>query len=72
MHGDQDTTVPEHMGRAVFDAHEGPKTYRQFEGSGHSDVSAQLVVPPITAFINGVLAEEQQGALPELVETTNG
>lgn len=56
MHGDSDNTVPEYMGREVFDAAPGPKTYVTFPGSGHSDVGASLVVPPITAFIDSVIA----------------
>ena len=56
MHGEVDKTVPEHMGQRVFEAHPGPRTYVQFPGSGHSDVSASLVVPHITRFIDEVLS----------------
>ncbi|HEY8173593.1 MAG TPA: alpha/beta hydrolase [Dehalococcoidia bacterium] len=55
MHGDSDKTVPEYMGQQVFDAAPEPKTYVAFAGSGHSDIGANLVVPPITRFIDGVL-----------------
>jgi fermentation-respiration switch protein FrsA (DUF1100 family) len=55
MHGDADTTVPEYMGRQVFEAAPEPKTYVQFPDSGHSDISADLVVPPITSFIDRAL-----------------
>ena len=57
MHGDADTTVPEYMGRRIFDAAPGPKTYVSFPDSGHSDIGAHLVVPPITRFIAEVLGE---------------
>jgi fermentation-respiration switch protein FrsA (DUF1100 family) len=56
MHGEHDRTVPEFMGQQVFEAHSGPKRYVQFPGSGHSDVSADLVVPHITQFMDEVLA----------------
>jgi pimeloyl-ACP methyl ester carboxylesterase len=55
MHGDADRTVPEYMGKQVFDAAPEPKTYVRFPNSGHSDVSADLVVPPITSFIERTL-----------------
>ena len=56
MHGEDDRTVPERMGQQVFAAHPGPKMYVQFPGAGHSDIAAELVVPPITQFIDDVLA----------------
>ena len=55
MHGDADTTVPEYMGQQVFEAAPEPKTYVRFPNSGHSDISANLVVPPITRFIDQTL-----------------
>jgi fermentation-respiration switch protein FrsA (DUF1100 family) len=55
MHGDADLTVPEWMGQRVFEAAPEPKTYVSFPASGHSDISAELVVPPITRFMDGVL-----------------
>lgn len=55
MHGDSDTTVPEYMGQQVFEAAPEPKTYVRFPNSGHSDISANLVVPPITRFIDQTL-----------------
>jgi fermentation-respiration switch protein FrsA (DUF1100 family) len=55
MHGETDTTVPERMGQRIFEAAPDPKMYVQFPGSGHSDISAGLVVPPITQFIDEVL-----------------
>ena len=48
MHGDADTTVPEYMGQQVFEAAPGPKRYVAFPNSGHSDISPDLGVPPIT------------------------
>lgn len=56
MHGDSDKTVPEYMGRQVFEAAPGPKRYVSFPGSGHSDVAASLVVPHITQFVDDVLS----------------
>ena len=55
MHGDADTTVPEYMGQQIFEAAPGPKRYVAFPNSGHSDVSPDLVVPPITQFVDDVL-----------------
>jgi len=55
MHGDADTTVPEEMGQRVFEAAPGPKMYVTFPNSGHSDISADLVVPAITQFMDSVL-----------------
>jgi len=55
MHGDADTTVPEYMGQQIFEAAPGPKRYVAFPNSGHSDISADLVVPPITQFVDDVL-----------------
>jgi hypothetical protein len=57
MHGDADKTVPEFMGRQVFEAAPGPKRYVAFPAAGHSDIGADLVVPPITQFIDDVLSD---------------
>jgi fermentation-respiration switch protein FrsA (DUF1100 family) len=51
MHGDADTTVPERMGRKIYDAAPEPKTYVQFKNSGHSDISPDLVIGPIVALM---------------------
>jgi|CXWL01.1.fsa_nt_gi fermentation-respiration switch protein FrsA (DUF1100 family) len=56
MHGDADKTVPEYMGREIFEAASGPKRYVTFPDAGHSDISADLVVPPITRFVDDVLS----------------
>ena len=58
MHGDSDRTVREYMGKQIFEAAAEPKTYVQFPDSGHSDISADLVVPPITSFIRRSLARQ--------------
>jgi fermentation-respiration switch protein FrsA (DUF1100 family) len=55
MHGEHDRTVPEWMGQQVFEAAPEPKMYVQFPGGGHSDIAADLVVPPITTFIDQTL-----------------
>jgi fermentation-respiration switch protein FrsA (DUF1100 family) len=55
MHGEDDRTVPEWMGQRVFEAAPEPKMYVQFPAGGHSDISADLVVPPITTFIDQTL-----------------
>ncbi len=53
MHGEADNTVPEWMGQRVFEASPSAhKTYVQFPGSGHADIAADLVVPPITQFMD--------------------
>jgi fermentation-respiration switch protein FrsA (DUF1100 family) len=58
MHGDSDHTIPERMGQQVFEAAPEPKRYVIFPDSGHSDISADLVVPPITQFVDDVLSGE--------------
>jgi hypothetical protein len=63
MHGEADTTVPEYMGQQVFAAAPEPKTYVQFPASGHSDISAGLVVPPITQFIQRTLERRSPSAV---------
>jgi uncharacterized protein len=55
MHGDNDRTVPEWMGKRIFDAAPEPKRYAPFPNSGHSDIAAELVVPHITQFIDDTL-----------------
>ncbi len=60
MHGEHDKTVPEYMGQQVFEAAPGPKRYVMFPAKGHTDVEAELVVPPITQFIDDVLAGSLQ------------
>jgi len=68
MHGDSDQTVPEAMGRRVFEAAPGPKRYVAFPRGGHSDIAASLVVPHITQFVDDVLSgsllREQQHPQP--------
>jgi hypothetical protein len=56
------------MGQQIFDAAPGPKRYVQFPAAGHSDVSADLVVPPITQFIDDVLL----GALSSVPDQSDG
>jgi fermentation-respiration switch protein FrsA (DUF1100 family) len=55
MHGDADRTVPERMGQRVFEAAPEPKMYVSFPNGNHSDISADLVVPAITQFVDSVL-----------------
>ena len=62
MHGDSDRTVPESMGKRIFDAAPEPKRYVTFPASGHSDISADLVVPPITQFIDDTLGRSSRSA----------
>lgn len=62
MHGESDKTVPEYMGQQVFEAAPEPKMYVRFPDSGHSDISADLVVPPITQFIDETLG--RNGRMP--------
>jgi pimeloyl-ACP methyl ester carboxylesterase len=59
MHGDSDKTVPPSLGQQVFEAAPEPKMYVSFPGSGHSDVGAHLVVPPITQFMDDVLGKRE-------------
>ncbi len=56
MHGDADKTVPHFMGKRIFDAAPEPKRFVTFSNSGHSDISSDLVVPPITQFIDETLS----------------
>jgi fermentation-respiration switch protein FrsA (DUF1100 family) len=65
IHGDDDQTVPEYMGRRIFDAAPEPKTYVSFPGGGHSDISSEMVVPAITQFIDGVLGRPARPILSE-------
>jgi uncharacterized protein len=59
MHGDSDRTVPEAMGAKIFAAAPEPKRYVTFANSGHSDISADLVVPAITQFIDETLSRSR-------------
>ncbi len=56
MHGDRDTTVPDYMGRQVFDAAPEPKVFVSFPDTGHSDLATGLVVSAITEFVDSVLS----------------
>ncbi len=56
MHGDADRTVPEAMGRRIFDAAPQPKRFVTFPGYGHSDLASEYVVPNIRDFVTDVLA----------------
>ena len=38
MHGTADNTIPIELGRALFEAAPGPKTFAAIEGAGHSDI----------------------------------
>jgi fermentation-respiration switch protein FrsA (DUF1100 family) len=67
MHGDADETVPQYMGRAVYDAAPEPKTFVSFPQMGHKDIANDLVVPAIRSFIAGVLGE----ALPDTPSLTS-
>jgi fermentation-respiration switch protein FrsA (DUF1100 family) len=64
MHGDSDKTVPEYMGKRVFDAAPEPKRYVTFPNGGHSDIAADLVVPHITQFIDDTLGRTAPNAAP--------
>jgi len=41
IHGTRDRTVPIGMGRKVFDAATGQKTFQAIEGGGHNDLSTR-------------------------------
>jgi fermentation-respiration switch protein FrsA (DUF1100 family) len=56
MHGDADNTVPEWMGKRVFDAAPEPKRFVVFPGMGHSEISNEFVVPAVSQFVDDVLA----------------
>ncbi len=63
MHGDADETVPDYMGRQVYDAAPEPKTFVTFPRSGHRDIANHLVVPAITSFVAQALgAGAEEGA----------
>ena len=38
IHGEDDSIIPAKLGRAVFDAYEGPKDWYPVPGAGHNDV----------------------------------
>jgi fermentation-respiration switch protein FrsA (DUF1100 family) len=61
MHGDADNTVPEWMGRALFDASPAQKKrYVAFPGRDHRDLSNDLVVPAVATFVEEVLSESRE------------
>lgn len=62
MHGDADETVPQYMGRQVFEAAPEPKTFVSFPGSGHRDIANHMVVPAITSFVARTLGTKAEGA----------
>jgi pimeloyl-ACP methyl ester carboxylesterase len=56
MHSDADTTIPQHIGRRVFDAAPDPKRWVGFSDAGHSDVRNDVIVPAVRDFVGDVLA----------------
>ena len=55
LHGDADLTVPEAMGRRIFEAAPEPKRFVTFPGYGHADLATEHVVPNIRDFVTDVL-----------------
>ena len=62
MHGDADNTVPEAMGRRIFDAAPEPKRYVAFPGAGHADLATEMVVPAISQFVADVVRGIRDGS----------
>ena len=57
MHGDADESVPQWMGRRLYELAPEPKTFVSFPGAGHQDFPLHLMVPAIRTFL-----EETSGA----------
>ena len=62
MHGDADNTVPEAMGRRIFEAAPEPKRYVAFPGAGHSDLATEMIVPAISQFVDDVVRGIRDGS----------
>ncbi len=62
MHGDDDSTVPEAMGRRIFEAAPEPKRYVSFPGAGHSDLATEMLVPAISRFVDDVIRGIRDGS----------
>jgi len=57
MHGDADESVPQWMGRRLYELAPEPKRFVSFPGAGHQDFPLGLMVPAIRGFL-----EETAGA----------
>ncbi|MEE2713233.1 MAG: alpha/beta fold hydrolase [Planctomycetota bacterium] len=51
FHGDADTVIPIERGRALRDAWKGPVTWRELEGSGHTDLERTVFRGTFLSFL---------------------
>ncbi|MDZ4277888.1 MAG: alpha/beta fold hydrolase [Dehalococcoidia bacterium] len=54
MHGDADESVPQWMGRRLYDLAPGPKTFVSFPGAAHQDFPLEIMVPALRRFVEEV------------------
>ena len=56
MHGDNDETVPQSMGRRLYELAPEPKTFVSFPGAAHQDFPLDLMVPAVRQFLESLVA----------------
>ena len=56
MHGDADETVPQSMGRRLYDLANEPKTFVSFPGAAHQDFPLDLMVPAVRRLLDQIVA----------------
>lgn len=56
MHGEADETVPQSMGRRLFELAPEPKRFVSFPDAGHADFPLELMVPAVRDFLETTAA----------------
>ena len=59
MHGEADSTVPQWMGRRLFELASEPKRFVSFPGAEHQDFPLELMVPAVREFLDQVTGVRQ-------------
>ena len=58
MHGEADRTVPQWMGRQLYDLAPEPKSFVSFPGADHADFPLEIMILAVRGFLESVMGAE--------------
>jgi fermentation-respiration switch protein FrsA (DUF1100 family) len=58
MHGAADRSVPERMGRRLYELAPEPKSFVSFPGADHQDFPLELMIPAVRGFLERLAGAE--------------
>ncbi len=60
MHGEADRTVPQWMGRRLFELAPEPKSFVSFPGADHQDFPLEIMIPAVRSFLEHLVRAESR------------